>query len=141
MPWQIKQDVNGLEHRGRDGCEEANFRVSLIKEQQAPINDRKHALREAPVDITVDEAISEHTSWDHTFASFSSFPINKFPTLQGQRFIRDSMSLEPAFGGECQRTFHLADIPSEEEPVLKRDSNNARHKLSSILIVTQGQEI
>ena len=140
-PYQIEQYVNLLEHNELgDGCGDADSRVLPAVKQQAHIDDREQVPAETTVDITVDEAVSEHTRWVHTFGFFSSRPMNNLPTPQQQQFIRGSMALEPALGVECQRTFHLADIPSEEELVLERDSNDALRELSFVFVGNQGQE-
>ena len=51
------------------------------------------------------------------------------------------MFLESALDGEGQRTVNLADIPSKEELVLDRDSNDALGELSFVLIGTQDQKV
>jgi len=144
MPGQSEQGVTLLEHDedgDGDAGGEARFLVSTVDKLQAPINDREETRTEKPIDIMIDEAVSEHRGWVHTFASFLSSPIVELQTTQQLEFIGGSLSLESFSGCECQRVFHLADIPSDEEVVLERDSNDALHELSFVLVGTQEQKV
>ena len=139
---QVKQNLSLL---GTSGDGEA-FRgvpspLSPIDEQQISINGRERAHVERPIQITVDDAVSEHRDWVDVFACFSSSPTIELATSQRQRFSGGSVFLESFLDGECQRTVNLADIPSKEELVFDRDSNDALGELSFVLVGTQDQKV
>jgi hypothetical protein len=139
---QVKQSLKLL---GTSGDGEAfggvSSRLSPIDEQQVPINGSEQAHVERPIEITVDDAVSVHRDWAHIFASFSSSSSIELATSQRQRFNGGSVFLESPLDGECQRMVNLADIPSKEELVLDRDSNDVLGELSFVLVGTQDQKV
>jgi hypothetical protein len=116
-------------------------RLSPISEQQVPINGREKVPAERHIEIIVDDTVSAHCDWVQVFASFSSYPSIERATLQGRCSNGGSIFLESALDCESQRTVNLVDIPSKEELVLYRDSNDALGELSFVLIRTQDQKV
>lgn len=84
--------------------------VLYVDEQHFPIDDRERAPAERPVDVTMDEAVSDHRHWVHAYASFSSSQIEP-PTLRSNPFIGGRVSIESPIGVKCQRVINLAGIP------------------------------
>lgn len=139
---QVKQNPSLLYTSG-DG--EALGRVPSplppIAEQQVSTNGREEARVERHIEITIDDAVSAHRDWVQILASFSSSASVGLTTPQQQRFNGGSVFLEPSVAGECQRIVNLAHIPSKEELVIDRDSNDVLGELSFVLIGTQDQKV
>lgn len=125
----------------REAFEKVPSRLSSIDEQQVPINGREHALAEVPIKIIVDDANLAQCDWVHVSAYFLSSPSFEFATPPRQCSKGGSVFLESALGCEGQRTVNVADIPSKEELVLDRDSNDALGELSFVLIGVRGQKV
>jgi OTT_1508-like deaminase len=142
IPSQAEEDGTLLEH-DRDGnaSREAISLALQDDKMRAPMTNRQGILAERPIDIRVDETISEYRDWVHVIASFSSFPIVDLQMLQQPHSIGGSVSLESSSGVECHRKIHLSEIPLDKELILERDSNDALHELSFLLVGTQEQKV